>query len=96
VCDVVMLVVQIGNQFSAGYVLHSDVVVHLFQRGTQHVGLYHQMLWTQRVRRMIRVQVLWIVKVYFQHVSDGCIVNYRVYDERIDLRLTQKSEIADW
>jgi len=55
VCDVVMLVVQIGNQFSAGYVLRSDVVVHLFQRGTQHVGLYRQMLRTQRVRRVNRV-----------------------------------------
>ena len=91
-----MLVVQIGNQFSAGYVLRSDVVLHLFQHGTQHVGLYRQMFRTQRVRRVIRLQVLRIVKVYFQHVSDGCIVAYRVYVERIDLRLTQKSEIGDW
>jgi len=54
--DVVMLVVQIGNQFSVGYVPRSDVVVHLFQRGTQQVGLYRQMLRTQRISRVSGVK----------------------------------------
>jgi len=47
--DVVILVVQIGNQFNAGRVLRSDVIVHLFQSRAKHGLLYDYVLWTKRI-----------------------------------------------
>ena len=44
--DIVILVIQIGNQFSTGRVLRSDIVVHLFQGGAKHGLLYDYVLGT--------------------------------------------------
>jgi len=87
------LVPDVRNQFLARYVSHADVVVHLFQRQTDHVCVYRQMFRTQQICRVVVVQMFGIIEIDFQYVSDGGVVD-RVHVERIDLRLTQKSEIA--